>query len=96
MNKEFIRMQKLAGLITEGVYTTDVKASLEAMSHDSESRMTKRKLKEKIKEMMTPIPDEDEDSNDECEKCNIVEEKENKKTNAKDNTKSKKQSINKK
>ena len=62
MNKEFIRMQKLAGLITEGVYTTDVKASLEAMSHDSESRMTKRKLKEKIKEMMTPMPDEDEDT----------------------------------
>ena len=52
MNKEFIRMQKLAGLITEGVYTSDEKAPMEAMSHDGESRMTKKKLKEKIKGMM--------------------------------------------
>ena len=52
MNKEFIRMQKLAGLMTEGLYTSDEKASLEAMSHDGESRMTKGQLKEKIKEMM--------------------------------------------
>jgi hypothetical protein len=54
MNKEFTRMQKLAGIITEGLYTSDAKASMEAMSHDGESRMTKRKLKEKIKEMMLP------------------------------------------
>lgn len=49
MNKEFIRMQKLAGLITEGLYTSDEKAPMEAMSH---SKMTKKELKEKIKEMM--------------------------------------------
>ena len=52
MNKEFIRMQKLAGLITEGVYTSDEKAPMEAMSHDSESKMKKSDLKKKIKEMM--------------------------------------------
>lgn len=52
MNKEFTRMQKLAGIITEGLYTSDEKAPMEAMSHDGESRMTKRKLKEKIKDMM--------------------------------------------
>ncbi len=49
MNKEFTRMQKLAGLITEGLYTSDEKALMEAMSH---SKMTKKELKEKIKEMM--------------------------------------------
>ena len=52
MNKEFIRMQKLAGLMTEGLYTSDEKAPTEGMSHDGESRMTKKKLKEKIKGMM--------------------------------------------
>jgi len=52
MNKEFIRMQKLAGLMTEGLYTSDEKAPMEAMSHDGESRMTKTGLKKKIKEMM--------------------------------------------
>ena len=54
MNKEFTRMQKLAGLMTEGLYTSDEKAPMEAMSHDGESKMTKRRLKEKIKEMMLP------------------------------------------
>ena len=49
MNKEFTRMQKLAGLMTEGLYTSDEKAPMEAMSH---SKMTKKELKEKIKEMM--------------------------------------------
>ena len=49
MNKEFIRMQKLAGLMTEGLYTSDEKAPMEAMSH---SKMTKKELKEKIKQMM--------------------------------------------
>ena len=49
MNKEFTRMQKLAGLITEGLYTSDEKAPMEAMYH---SKMTKKELKEKIKEMM--------------------------------------------
>ena len=52
MNKEFTRMLKLAGLMTEGLYTSDEKAPMEAMSHDGESKMTKRKLKEKIKGMM--------------------------------------------
>ena len=52
MNKEFIRMQKLAGIITEGLYTSDEKAPMEAMSHDSESKMKKSDLKKKIKEMM--------------------------------------------
>lgn len=49
MNKEFTRMQKLAGLMTEGLYTSDEKAPMEAMSH---GRMTKEKLKNKIKEMV--------------------------------------------
>jgi hypothetical protein len=38
MNKEFTRMLKLAGLMTEGLYTSDEKASMEAMSHDGESK----------------------------------------------------------
>ena len=58
MNKEFIRMQKLAGLMTEGLYTSDEKAPMEAMSHDGESKMTKGQLKKKIKEMMAPMPSE--------------------------------------
>ena len=52
MNKEFTRMQKLAGIITEGLYTSDEKAPMEAMSHDGESKMKKSDLKKKIKEMM--------------------------------------------
>jgi hypothetical protein len=52
MNKEFNRMLKLAGLMTEGLYTSDEKAPMEAMSHDGESRMTRTGLKKKIKEMM--------------------------------------------
>jgi hypothetical protein len=52
MNKEFNRMLKLAGLMTEGLYTSDAKAPMEAMSHDGESRMTRTGLKKKIKEMM--------------------------------------------
>jgi hypothetical protein len=51
MNKEFIRMQKLAGLMTEGLYTSDEKAPMEGMST---GKMTKRELKAKIKEMMLP------------------------------------------
>ena len=61
MNKEFIRMQKLAGLMTEGLYTTDEKASLEEMPT---GKMTKKELKAKIKEMMTPMPDEDTNMTD--------------------------------
>jgi hypothetical protein len=62
MNKEFIRMQKLAGLMTEGLYTSDEKAPMEGMSSE---KMTKEKLKAKIKEMMTPMPDEDTDETEE-------------------------------
>jgi hypothetical protein len=51
MNKEFNRMLKLAGLMTEGLYTSDVKAPMEAMSSN---KMSKKKLKDKIKEMMLP------------------------------------------
>lgn len=49
MNKEFTRMQKLAGILTEGLYTSDEKAPMEEMSH---GKMTKKELKAKIKEMM--------------------------------------------
>jgi len=52
MNKEFTRMLKLAGLMTEGLYTSDERAPMEAMSHDGESKMKKSDLKKKIKEMM--------------------------------------------
>jgi hypothetical protein len=51
MNKEFNRMLKLAGLMTEGLYTSDAKAPMEAMSSN---KMSKKKLKDKIKEMMLP------------------------------------------
>ena len=49
MNKEFNRMLKLAGLMTEGLYTSDEKAPMEAMSS---TKMKKSELKDKIKEMM--------------------------------------------
>jgi hypothetical protein len=51
MNKEFDRMLKLAGLMTEGLYTSDEKAPTEAMSS---TKMKKSELKDKIKEMMLP------------------------------------------
>ena len=65
MNKEFTRMQKLAGILTEGYQGSDYGSS-EDMALDmvktgaglagnlpeGTSRMTKRQLKEKIKEMM--------------------------------------------
>ena len=51
MNKEFDRMLKLAGLMTEGLYTSDEKAPMEAMSS---TKMKKSELKDKIKEMMLP------------------------------------------
>jgi len=57
MNKEFIRMQKLAGLMTEGLYTSDEKAPMEGMST---GKMTKKELKAKIKEMMAPMPEDDD------------------------------------
>ena len=52
MNKEFIRMQKLAGIITEGLYTSNEEAPVEAMSHGGKSKMTKETLKNRIREMM--------------------------------------------
>jgi hypothetical protein len=60
MNKEFNRMLKLAGLMTEGLYTSDEKAPMEGMPS---GKMTKKELKAKIKEMMAPLPDEDIDDN---------------------------------
>jgi len=51
MNKEFDRMLKLAGLMTEGLYTSDAKAPMEGMPS---SKMKKSELKAKIKEMMLP------------------------------------------
>jgi hypothetical protein len=60
MNKEFNRMLKLAGLMTEGLYTSDEKAPMEGMPS---GKMTKKELKTKIKEMMAPLPDEDIDDN---------------------------------
>ena len=53
---EFRRMQQLAGLMTEGLYTSTEEAPTEGVSS---SRMTKKELKAKIKEMMTPMPDGD-------------------------------------
>ena len=55
MNKEFNRMLKLAGLMTEGLYTSDEKAPMEGMPSQ---KMTKKELKAKIKEMMAPLPGE--------------------------------------
>lgn len=51
MNKEFDRMLKLAGLMTEGLYTSDAKAPMEGMPS---GKMKKSELKAKIKEMMLP------------------------------------------
>ena len=57
MNKEFIRMQKLAGLMTEGLYTSDEKAPMEGMPT---GKMTRKELKAKIKEMIAPMPEYDD------------------------------------
>jgi hypothetical protein len=51
MNKEFDRMLKLAGLMTEGLYTSDAKAPMEGTPS---GKMKKSELKAKIKEMMLP------------------------------------------
>jgi len=53
MNKEFNRMLKLAGLMTEGLYTNQM-TSEEPVIEAPMSRMTKKDLKKKIKEMMLP------------------------------------------
>lgn len=56
MNKEFNRMQKLAGIISEGLYTTqiDVEGPVAEVSNDMEDkpRMTKEEFKSKIREMI--------------------------------------------
>jgi hypothetical protein len=51
MNKEFNRMLKLAGLMTEGLYTAQM-YSEEPVMEAPMKKMTKGKLKEKIKDMM--------------------------------------------
>jgi hypothetical protein len=53
MNKEFNRMLKLAGLMTEGLYTNQM-TSEEPVMEAPMKKMTKEKLKAKIKEMMLP------------------------------------------
>jgi len=58
MNKEFNRMLKLAGLMTEGLYTNQM-TSEEPVIEAPMSRMTRGSLKKKIKEMMTLMPDGD-------------------------------------
>lgn len=50
MNNEFIRMKKLAGLITEGLYTAEM--YLEKPVAETSMKVTKKELKAKIKEMM--------------------------------------------
>lgn len=50
MNNEFIRMKKLAGLITEGLYTAEM--YLEQPVAETSMKVTKKELKAKIKEMM--------------------------------------------
>lgn len=61
MNKEFTRMQKLAGVITEGLYTTQMDmespVSTEVEVSDmidvsEEEKMTKEEFKSKIREMI--------------------------------------------
>lgn len=56
MNKEFNRMQKLAGILAEGLYTTqmDVEGPVAEVSNDIEDkpRMTKEEFKSKIREMI--------------------------------------------
>lgn len=58
MNKEFNRMLKLAGLMTEGLYTNQM-TSEEPVMEVPMKRMTRGGLKKKIKEMMTPMFDGD-------------------------------------
>ena len=53
MNKEFNRMLKLAGLMTEGLYTNQM-TSEEPVTEAPMKKMTKGYLKAKIKEMMLP------------------------------------------
>ncbi len=52
MNKQFTRMQKLAGIITEGLYTTQMDQEAPIQSEATPNRMRKSELKAKIKEMI--------------------------------------------
>lgn len=50
MNNEFIRMKKLAGLMTEGLYTAQMYS--EKPVAEASMKVTKKELKDKIKEMI--------------------------------------------
>ena len=52
MNKQFTRMQKLAGIITEGLYTTQMDQEAPIQSEATPNKMKKSELKAKIKEMI--------------------------------------------
>lgn len=52
MNKEFTRMQKLAGVITEGLYTTQMDQEAPIQSEGTPKKMKKSEFKAKIKEMI--------------------------------------------
>ena len=52
MNKQFTRMQKLAGIITEGLYTTQMDQEALIQTEATPNRMKKSKLKAKINEMI--------------------------------------------
>ena len=52
MDKQFTRMQKLAGIITEGLYTTQMDQEALIQTEATPNRMKKSKLKAKIKEMI--------------------------------------------
>lgn len=52
MNKQFTRMQKLAGIITEGLYTTQMDQEAPIQSEATPNKMKKSEFKAKIKEMI--------------------------------------------
>lgn len=52
MDKQFTRMQKLAGIITEGLYTTQMDQEAPIQAEATPNKMKKSELKAKIKEMI--------------------------------------------
>ena len=52
MNKQFTRMQKLAGIITEGLYTTQMDQEAPIQTEATPNKIPKSELKAKIKEMI--------------------------------------------
>jgi len=52
MDKQFIRMQKLAGIITEGLYTTQMDQEAPIQTEATPNKMKKSEFKAKIKEMI--------------------------------------------